>query len=54
MKKMPEIEWDRESIEEIKKRKKRFREKEYNEPCRDCGRDDLPLFEDHRCPECHK
>jgi len=24
-----------------------------NEPCKGCGRDDLPLHVDYKCPECH-
>jgi hypothetical protein len=24
-----------------------------NQPCIECGRTDLPLHIDHRCPECH-
>jgi hypothetical protein len=25
-----------------------------NAPCRDCGRTDLPLHVDYRCPNCHQ
>ena len=25
----------------------------YNEPCRKCGRTDLPLHTNYQCPECH-
>ena len=26
---------------------------EYSEPCRKCGRTDLPLHTDYLCPNCH-
>lgn len=30
------------------------REEADGHPCRDCGRTDLPLHTDYRCPECHE
>lgn len=31
-----------------------FSEEDENYACKKCGRKDLPLFWDYRCPECHE